>query len=178
MKRNLIFSLALMMFLLGSLSLSAQDTEKKKGPQRPMFNKDQIITQKIAFFTKFLDLTPDEAQKFWPVYNACQDEMEKARKETRKSAFGLSKAIKEGNKTDEEIRSLAETYYGNLDRENALQKLHYAEYQKVLPIKKAAHVRLLEEQFTRNLVMQLRGNYRGGKPSGPKQPQPQQKENK
>ena len=119
MKRNLIFSLALMMFLLGSLTLSAQDGEKI-GPKKQMFNKDQIVSQKIAFFTKFLDLTPEEAQKFWPVYNACQQEMEKARKETRESAFTLSKALKEGDKTDEEIRSLAETYYGNLDRENAL----------------------------------------------------------
>ncbi|MBP5228594.1 MAG: hypothetical protein J6Z32_00410 [Bacteroidales bacterium] len=176
MKRNLIFSLALMMFLLGSLTLSAQDGEKR-GPNKQMFNKDQIVSQKIAFFTKFLDLTPEEAQKFWPVYNACQQEMEKARKETRKSAFTLSKALKEGDKTDEEISSLAETYYGNLDRENSLQKLHYAEYQKVLPIKKAARVRLLEEQFTRNLIMQLRGNYRGGKP-GPKQPQPKENETK
>jgi len=176
MKRNLIFSLALMMFLLGSLTLSAQDGEKR-GPKKQMFNKDQIVSQKIAFFTKFLDLTPEEAQKFWPVYNACQQEMEKARKETRKSAFTLSKALKEGDKTDEEISSLAETYYGNLDRENSLQKLHYAEYQKVLPIKKAARVRLLEEQFTRNLIMQLRGNYRGGKP-GPKQPQPKENETK
>lgn len=176
MKRNLIFSLALMMFLLGSLTLSAQDGEKRD-PKKQMFNKDQIVSQKIAFFTKFLDLTPEEAQKFWPVYNACQQEMEKARKETRKSAFTLSKALKEGDKTDEEISSLAETYYGNLDRENSLQKLHYAEYQKVLPIKKAARVRLLEEQFTRNLIMQLRGNYRGGKP-GPKQPQPKENETK
>lgn len=176
MKRNLIFSLALMMFLLGSLTLSAQDGEKI-GPKKQMFNKDQIVSQKIAFFTKFLDLTPEEAQKFWPVYNACQQEMEKARKETRKSAFTLSKALKEGDKTDEEISSLAETYYGNLDRENSLQKLHYAEFQKVLPIKKAARVRLLEEQFTRNLIMQLRGNYRGGKP-GPKQPQPKENETK
>lgn len=176
MKRNLIFSLALMMFLLGSLTLSAQDGEKR-GPNKQMFNKDQIVSQKIAFFTKFLDLTPEEAQKFWPVYNACQQEMEKARKETRKSAFTLSKALKEGDKTDEEISSLAETYYGNLDRENSLQKLHYAEYQKVLPIKKAARVRLLEEQFTRNLIMQLRGNYRVGKP-GPKQPQPKENETK
>lgn len=176
MKRNLFFSLALMMFLLGSLTLSAQDGEKR-GPKKQMFNKDQIVSQKIAFFTKFLDLTPEEAQKFWPVYNACQQEMEKARKETRKSAFTLSKALKEGDKTDEEISSLAETYYGNLDRENSLQKLHYAEYQKVLPIKKAARVRLLEEQFTRNLIMQLRGNYRGGKP-GPKQPQPKENETK
>ncbi len=176
MKRNLIFSLALMMFLLGSLTLSAQDGETI-GTKKKMFNKDHNVSKKISFFTKLMYITPEEAQKFWPVYNACQQEMEKARKETRKSAFTLSKALKEGDKTDEEISSLAETYYGNLDRENSLQKLHYAEFQKVLPIKKAARVRLLEEQFTRNLIMQLRGNYRGGKP-GPKQPQPKENETK
>ena len=36
---------------------------------------EQIESQKIAFITEKLALTPEEAQKFWPVYNANRDKM-------------------------------------------------------------------------------------------------------
>ena len=34
---------------------------------------------KIAYITKNLDLSPEEAQKFWPVYNQYSAELKKAR---------------------------------------------------------------------------------------------------
>ena len=82
------------------------------------------------------------------------EEKTAARKETRKSAWALHKAVKEGNASDEEIKSLADTYYENLDREASLQKLHYYEYLKVLPVKKAAMVRMVEERFINDLLSQ------------------------
>ena len=36
-------------------------------------NRDRLNAYKIAFFTKRLNLTPQEAEKFWPVYNEFQD---------------------------------------------------------------------------------------------------------
>ena len=49
--------------MLGSLSqIKAQDGEK-------------IQSLKIAFITQKLQLTPDEAQKFWPVYNQYDNEI-------------------------------------------------------------------------------------------------------
>ena len=44
--------------------LSAQE---KHGPGPEIFEK--IKAEKISFFTSKLDLTPAEAQAFWPVYN-------------------------------------------------------------------------------------------------------------
>lgn len=38
---------------------------------------------KIAYITKELNLTSDEAQKFWPVYYTYFDELKKARIETK-----------------------------------------------------------------------------------------------
>jgi len=45
--------------------------------------KNRIEAIQIAYLTKELSLTSDEAQKFWPVYNEYRDEMMAARKETR-----------------------------------------------------------------------------------------------
>jgi len=37
----------------------------------------------VAYATKELNLTPDEAQKFWPVYNQYFEELKKARNENK-----------------------------------------------------------------------------------------------
>src|ERR1035437_4885758 len=59
-------------------------------PPDPM-RKEKMESMKIAFLTQKLDLTPDEAQKFWPVYNEFQkkrEELRKKRREEIKSAKG------------------------------------------------------------------------------------------
>lgn len=45
---------------------------------KPMLNNIQGL--KIAYITKEMNLSSDEAQKFWPLYYACIDEMRIARK--------------------------------------------------------------------------------------------------
>ena len=45
--------------------------------------QEQIESFKIAFFTSRLDLTTEEAQVFWPVFNAYSDVLEAVRKEAR-----------------------------------------------------------------------------------------------
>ena len=47
-------------------------------PQEPDISEKKqqdIEALKVAFISKELDLTPDEAQKFWPVYNQYEKEV-------------------------------------------------------------------------------------------------------
>ena len=53
------------LFLLFSFSLFAQGGHKEK--------RDQVKALKVSFFTTELNLTSDEAAKFWPVYNAFEE---------------------------------------------------------------------------------------------------------
>ena len=129
---------------------------------------EEIQSRKIAFFTKALDLNSEEAKVFWPVYDKCEGEMNAARREMRKSAKALQDACKEG-RTDEEIRSLADTYYENVERVSSMQKLHYYEYQKVLPMKKAAMVRMVEERFMNSLIREWRKPVQKPRPDKPQQ---------
>ena len=63
MKRTLIYAIFIAMTALISATASAQ-------PNIPEDNwKKRMMSEKVAFFTVELDLTPEEAQKFWPVYN-------------------------------------------------------------------------------------------------------------
>ncbi len=59
----LILSLLFSTFLV----LHAQDDNNPRG--------EKIEALKIAFITQKLDLTTDEAQKFWPVYNQYEQEI-------------------------------------------------------------------------------------------------------
>ena len=157
MKKIFFLALALTFCTIG-LAQNESGNKKNDGRNKEKFEQmmADIQSRKIAFFTKQLHLTPEEAKVFWPVYEKCDAERNAVRKEIRKSAWALHKAVKEGNATDDEIKALADTYYENLDREASLQKLHYYEYQKVLPIKKAAMVRMVEERFMNDLLSQWR----------------------
>ena len=71
--------------------------------------REKIEVQKIAFITKQLDLTPEEAQKFWPVYNQLSDarkQLHEQHKENRKDIDNLS---------DSEIEKLIDNHI-NLDQ--------------------------------------------------------------
>lgn len=44
---------------------------------------EKLEAIKVAYITKELNLTADEAQKFWPLYNQYFEELKKARAENR-----------------------------------------------------------------------------------------------
>ncbi|HEY8733240.1 MAG TPA: hypothetical protein VIL90_01660 [Puia sp.] len=59
-------------------------------------NGNRLEALKIAYITKRLNLSPDEAQKFWPVYNQYADELQKARQDaarTNKSEIELDESL-------------------------------------------------------------------------------------
>ena len=51
---------------------------------------DRIKTLKVAFLTEQLELTETEAQKFWPIYNAHEKEMEMLRITAREKRRNLN----------------------------------------------------------------------------------------
>ena len=55
--------------LMCSTILNAQETKIDK--------EQEIKSQKIAFFTDKIGLTPEEAQTFWPIYNNYWDKKNK-----------------------------------------------------------------------------------------------------
>ena len=70
------------LFLLFSFiaNLPAQE-----GGAKQRNNGGRIESLKIAYLTNKLSLTPDEAQKFWPVYNKYMDEVRKTRLDAREN---------------------------------------------------------------------------------------------
>jgi CRISPR/Cas system Type II protein with McrA/HNH and RuvC-like nuclease domain len=49
-------------------------------------NGSRLVALKIAYITKRLDLSPEEAQKFWPIYNQYADELMRARQDANRNS--------------------------------------------------------------------------------------------
>ncbi len=79
-KSNIMKNIFLIGLLFVSITAFAQD-----GNETPINNDERakiaqtIDALKVAYITKELNLTPDEAQKFWPIYNGFSNEIKKAR---------------------------------------------------------------------------------------------------
>ena len=72
------FLLVLILFTGSFKLLKAQDRQDFKEGR-----SEKIQSLKIAFITQKLELTADEAQKFWPVYNRYETEIRQAYKDSK-----------------------------------------------------------------------------------------------
>lgn len=155
--KTLISFMAFVAMILCNFTVaSAQDKpQPPKGEGYP--SPESIQMQKIAFYTAELDLTTQEAEKFWPLYNEFWDARGKARKETMDALKKLNINLEEESDiTDTEIKKLSEIYLANYEAEAELMSEYFVKFQKILPIKKAAKIFSTEEKFRRMLIKQLR----------------------
>lgn len=135
-----------------------QETPQQRGEVKKKYpTREEILSQKIAFFTQELDLSPEEAQKFWPVYNEGWKKIHEAHKKVNKALKEINKAITaEPAASDKEIETMMKEYFNALKSEAQLQEDTYNAITKVLPVKKAAKTSTLEEKFRVMLIKQLR----------------------
>jgi hypothetical protein len=72
----------------------AQPQEKPMGPRGkgPKPSKENVEALKVAFITRHLNLTIEEAQKFWPAYNAYFEDLKKVRKDNKEDVLAFEEA--------------------------------------------------------------------------------------
>ncbi|KQS42028.1 hypothetical protein [Pedobacter sp. Leaf194] len=136
--RNLFF--AALLFLLPSMLWA----------QRP--RGEEIESLKIAFFTKKLDLSPDEAKVFWPIYNDMQAEQNGLRKERFQKMISFRKVTEIDNLTDAQIQSLITSEFDFRQRDLNIEKKYYNKFKAVLPIKIIGKYYRAQEAFKRELL--------------------------
>lgn len=134
----------------------AQGGENGKA-KRPEDNRgDKIQSEKIAFFTNFLDLTPEEAQAFWPVYNNYTKEIQAAHQESKKALFELRKDLKNNALSNSETEKYINQYVTALEKESSIPSNYVAKFKKILPVKKVSKIFIAEENFRMKLISQFR----------------------
>ena len=120
MKRYLLFLLAISSFLV----VNAQ--------KRIINGGNKIQALKIAFITQKLSLTSDEAQKFWPVYNKYNGEVQSLRGENKGDVIEL----------DTKLLQLKKKYNGS--------------FEKILGKDRANQLFSVEGEFRNVLIKQLK----------------------
>jgi len=126
--------------------------QERRGKDPAMFEK--IKADKISFFTSKLDLTPSEAQTFWPVYN----EYEKKRFDIKHQIHDFERMPDEefAKLSDSEIEKLTNNYIGSFEKEALLLKEYNKQFLKILPNKKVLMMYRTENEFRSHLIREYR----------------------
>jgi hypothetical protein len=117
--------------------------------------KEKIQSEKIAFLTMEIGLTPQEAQVFWPVYNEINEEKDQAMYEVIQYYWEMSKAIEAG-KSEKEIKALLDKYLEAQEKQRKIDEDAAEKYKKVLSTTKVAKLYIGEEKFRRQHIRKLR----------------------
>ena len=129
--------------ILGIIMCLTMNTGLMSQDRRGHYERIEAI--KVAFITKKLDLTTEEAQKFWPVYNNYQKElmdlMRKRREDRQKTDIAPNDKINADLAYESRMLDLKKKY----------KKL----YLKAIPAEKVLLLYQAEREFREHLIKQL-----------------------
>ncbi|MEC7771246.1 MAG: hypothetical protein VX798_08685 [Bacteroidota bacterium] len=142
-------ALILCTLLFGTFLMHAQ------GPVR-----NRIKTLKVAFITEQVGLTSEEAQQFWPIYNAHEETMENIRRKERAELHANIVRAQELS-TNESEKLLDHLLALQSDKQEADREF-LTRLRTVIPAKKVLLLVKAEEDFKRQMIQQFRKR-RGGR---------------
>lgn len=151
MKKILIFVVVLL--LAGHSGVKAQD---QKGV-------DKLTAYKIAFFTKRLDLTPAEAEKFWPAYN--QYSLNKSKIQIDRISMMRYVKQNEAIISDQELNTTADKLAQTYVDESNLTIAFTTEIRRILPAAKVIKLYQAESQYKQQLMEELNARRQGNEGS-------------
>ncbi len=118
--------------------------------------KEQIKALKVAYITEELQLTSEEAIKFWPVFNAYEDKQKELRQEKMRSYKNRLDAGEVDAMSEKEATNLLNQMESTEDDLYQLRKKFIASLKGILPAKKIIKLKRSEEGFNRKLLKQYR----------------------
>lgn len=113
---------------------------------------DKIESARIAYITQKLDLSPEEAEKFWPLYN----EFSKERRSLQQEYLQARKQYTRGELTENESKELLQLGLKIKERELQLEKKYAERLNKVISNRQLVALRRAEEDFKRLLLERLK----------------------
>ena len=145
------FILPIILLFISSVSFS-QDFKEKR---------EKVKALKVAYITEQLELTTEEAEKFWPLYNAFDDKQAELRHEKMRAILDRFRpgsvdklSEKEASALLVQMESLEENLFN-------LKKKFIKDLQGVISAKKIIKLKKAEEDFNRVLLKLMREKRRG-----------------
>jgi hypothetical protein len=136
MKYSLIFG-----FIFSALVAFGQNGEALR----------KIEAARIALITERLELTPDQAEKFWPIYR----EYTQQRLDLRKELQALKRNADTNQLTDAESKEVLEKGQLLKERQLALDKTYTEKLSTVISNNQILALRKAEEDFKQMIIRRL-----------------------
>jgi hypothetical protein len=141
---NYTFSMKKFIFLVITSLIFQQLAIAQNGERRG----ERIKAYRVAVFTEQLNLTADEAQVFWPIYNEYTDS-----KEALQDQYMPAKKLED--MSDAELEAQLLRHFEKEQRELDLEKDMISKLRKVLPLRKIVRIPSAERQFREALFKKL-----------------------
>ncbi|MCB0638334.1 MAG: hypothetical protein KDC54_17010 [Lewinella sp.] len=133
-------------FLLGAVSLAlAQPPED----DMPLPENDQIRSQRVAYITQRLNLTPAEAGHFWTAYSEYETQRRALLEQNRPENIAQPR-------TDAEANELIERRFQLEEDLVALKRRFYDQMRSEVSPRKLVLLPRAEQEFRRELLRRLR----------------------
>ena len=152
MKKLIVISGLILLFVQLSYAQhgDGQHRDAQHGDAR--HGREQLESARIAFITERLNLTPETAQKFWPVYN----QVNQQKQELRREEFSLRKSSNASELTEGAAKKLLADMYTIKERQLKLERGAADKYQEVLSAVQVVQLVKAEEDFRHMVIDQLR----------------------
>jgi hypothetical protein len=142
MKKNLLF---IVVFSICIFSSIAQNN-----------NRDRIKMLKVSFITNAIDLTPSEAEKFWPIYNLHHKKINQLKYKLERGNFNSNEnGVTIDNINNEKAKELV---YEVLNTESEIvniKKQLIEELSSVISSKKILKLQKAERDFNKRMLQEF-----------------------
>jgi len=108
-------------------------------------NRDRVDALRVAFITERLELTPEEAQQFWPVFNKFKEEGKAMRR-----SYRIPKSADEMTPTEAE--NFLDGQIEKVEKQLDFRKKYFVALKEVLPAKKIVQLLEAEKAFKKKLL--------------------------
>ncbi len=136
-------------FLIFLLTVSIQAFAQDNSP------KQKVQTIRRDVYSRILNLTPDESDRFWPVFDEMQAKLNEVKKKAKIERLNISENY---NKlTDAQMEHALDNLLGYQQESLDIQKKYYQKFKKLIPIKKVALLPKAEREFKKELLKIIQG---------------------
>lgn len=143
MKQRIIYILLMALLAVGSAS-----AQKSKTDRAEWIKEMQRV--KHEYLVKELSLSKEQQTKFFPVYDAMDEELRRLFDENR----AMERQIRQkGNKATEiELERAADAQFTLKTREAAIEKAYYPKFKQLLTKKQLFNLKHAERRFQRKMI--------------------------
>lgn len=113
--------------------------------------REKVEAARIALITNRLGLTPDQAEKFWPIYREFTDKRQEMRKEFRQ----MQQTLDPNNPDAKKQQALVDFGFQLKQKELNLEKDYSSRILNVINVQQMLNLRKAEQDFRQLILNQL-----------------------